>query len=142
MPKRYCEHDCSDKLSDGNGNVPLTLFYPAMSSESLDYLEMTGADAAALVGAFIRHEPLRRQGTKYQDMVFVARLDSGEHVLDLVEADGNTWALALTDNDLALLGAHAQVGEDLSARELSPCPGYGNGCARARGGYWPLDPMS
>jgi hypothetical protein len=118
MPKRYCEYDCGDKLSDGNGNVPLTLFYPAMNSDSLDYLELTGADAAALVGAFIRHEPLRREGTKYQDIVFVVRLDSEEHVLDLVEADGNTWALALTNNDLALLGAHAHVGEHLSAREL------------------------
>lgn len=118
MSERYCEHACGDKLSDGNGNVPLTLFYPATTSGSLDYLELTSADAAALVGAFIRHEPLRRQGSKHQDIAFLVRLDSEEHVLDLAEADGKTWALALTDNDLALLGAHAQVGDDLSAREL------------------------
>jgi hypothetical protein len=112
----YYGRDWGDKMDDGNGTTHLTVYHPRFYPEKFSFM-LTGSEISAFVGAYSRGESRYCPENTHHNAILVSRTDGDVHELRFV-TQMDTRTIALTDHDLALLGVHAQISADLSAREL------------------------
>jgi len=103
-------------MDDGNGTSHLTVYHPVSYPGNFSFM-LTSSEISAFVGTYIRGDSLRCPENAHHDAMLVSKTDGNVHEI-CFSTPMDTRTIALTDSDLALLGDHAQVSEDLSAREL------------------------